>query len=133
VIMLMRVALPIGVRIDGQPIGKITLSLGERIRLQRTNVYAIGAMLLIGAVLRDLPPLLALVAIVGVGAILAIPVRYVLTTDGVALNRGVLRPWSDFERVEVAPGRLTLVGRPGRRPFRLVLGPTSSESALPIV
>ena len=133
VIMLMRVALPIGVRIDGQALGKITLSLGERVRLQRTNVYAIGAVMVIGALLRELPPLLELVAIVGVGAILAIPVRYVLTTEGVALNRVVFRPWSDFARVEAAPGRLTLVGRPGLRPFRLVLGPASSASALPII
>jgi hypothetical protein len=133
VIMLMRVALPIGVRIAGQPLGKITLSLGERVRLQRTNVYAIGAVMVVGALLRELPPLLELVAIVGVGAILAIPVRYVLTTEGIALNRVVFRPWSDFERVDRAPGRVTLIGRSGLRPFRLVVGPASSEVALPII
>ena len=37
VIMLLRVALPLGVKLEGEPLGKITLSMGERVRLQRTT------------------------------------------------------------------------------------------------
>ena len=33
--------------IDGEPVGRISLGWNERVRLQRTNVYAIGAVLLL--------------------------------------------------------------------------------------
>ena len=84
IVMLLRIAPPIGVKLAGEPLSKVTLGMRERVRLQRTNVYAIGAVLLIAAVTGDMPTILELVVMVGILAILAIPVRYVLTTRGVA-------------------------------------------------
>lgn len=126
VLMLLRVALPLGVRIPGEPVGQITLTLGERVRLQRVNVYAIGVVLLVAVLSGELPTAVELLTIVGVGAILMLPARYVLTSDGIAFNRVVFRPWSDFRQIEVAPGRITLIGQPGMRPFRLVLRPAKT-------
>src|SRR4051812_41572595 len=100
IVMLLRVALPIGVRVPGTPVGRISLTLTERVRLQRTNVYAIGAVLLLCAATQAIPLAVELFVVVGVFAILAIPARYTLTTEGIAFNRTVFRPWSEFEGFE---------------------------------
>src|SRR6266542_6066813 len=109
IVMLLRIAPPLGVRIDGEPIGKVTLGMRERVRLQRTNVYAIGAMLLVTAFAGDMPLILQGAVMLGVLAILAIPVRYVFTTRGVAMNRTVFRTWSEFQDIELDSGGVRLV------------------------
>jgi hypothetical protein len=126
IVMLIRVAPPLGVRIYGDPVGRITLGWRERVRLQRTNIYAIGIVLLLVAVTSSLPLIAELAVIVGVLAILAIPARYVLTTDGIALNRSVFRRWSEFEGFVTDSGGIKLVAHPGMRPFRIVS--TSAKS-----
>jgi hypothetical protein len=133
VIMLMRVALPIGARSEGEPLGRVTLSLAERVRLQRTNVYAIGAVLLLSALVGEIWLLPELVVVLGAVSILAIPVRYTVTSRGIGLNRVVFRPWSDFSHAEVGASGIRLVGKPGLRPFRLVLGPATSQSVLAMI
>ena len=126
IVMLLRIAPPIGVRIDGEPVGKVTLSMRERVRLQRTNIYAIGAMLLVTALAGNIPLFVEVIVIAGVLAILMIPVRYVLTTEGLALNRTVFRHWTEFRGVEADAAGVKLVPVDGVRQFRLVL---SSEKA----
>jgi hypothetical protein len=121
IVMLLRIAPPIGVRMDGEPIGKVTLGIRERVRLQRTNVYAIGAVLLAAAFAGDMPLIVELAVMVSVLAILAIPVRYVFTARGIALNRTVFRHWSEFRDLEVGGTGIRLVPVEGVRPFRLVL------------
>lgn len=123
IIMLMRVGVPLGVRIDGQRIGEVRLSFRERVRLQRTNVYLITLALLLGAVSGWLPPLLELAVIAAVFAILAIPTRYVITSEGLALNQVVFRRWSEFRAVEARRGGLWLLARDGYRDFFLALAP----------
>ena len=127
IVMLVRVAAPLGVRIDGDRIGRISLGWRERVRLQRTNVYAIGAVLLLASATSDLPLVEVLAVIVGILAILAIPTRYVLTTRGVALNRTVFRPWTDFTGYETDSNGIRLVPTPGVRSFRLVMSPPKSQ------
>ena len=121
IVMLLRIAPPIGVRLEGEPIGKVTLGMRERVRLQRTNIYAIGAVLLVASFAGDMPLIVELAVMVGVLAILAIPVRYVFTARGIALNRTVFRHWSEFRDLEVDGSGIKLVPVEGVRPFRLVL------------
>jgi hypothetical protein len=120
IVMLIRVAPPLGVRIEGDPVGRITLGWRERVRLQRTNVYAIGIVLLLVSATSSLPLIAEVVVIAGVMAILAIPTRYVLTTHGIALNRSVFRRWSEFEGFVVDNGGIRLVPHEGVRSFRIV-------------
>ena len=65
IVMLMRVAAPLGVRIEGEPIGRISLGWSEQVRLQRTNVYAIGAVLLLASATNSLPLIGVLAVMVG--------------------------------------------------------------------
>lgn len=121
IFMLLRVAMPLGVHIPGEPIGQVSLSLGERVRLQRTNVYAIGAVLLLTTLSGELPLVLELLVVLGVSAILCIPASYRLTSEGIALNHTVFRAWEELESFSLTSGGLVLHARPGLRPFRLVL------------
>src|SRR5882672_6774603 len=127
IVMLVRVAAPLGVRIEGEPIGRISLGWSERVRLQRTNVYAIGAVMLLASFTSSLPLIGVLAVMAGILAILAIPTRYVLTTQGVALNRTVFRPWTDFSGFEIDGKGIRLVPTPGVRGFRLVMSPSKSQ------
>jgi hypothetical protein len=127
IVMLVRVAAPVGVRIEGDPIGRISLGWSERVRLQRTNVYAIGAVLLLASVTSNLPLIGVIAVIVGVMAVLAIPARYVLTTRGVALNRTVFRPWTEFAGFEAGAKGIQLLPQAGVRGFRLIMSPPKSK------
>jgi hypothetical protein len=129
IVMLLRVAMPIGARITGEPIGRLTLSFSERVRLQRTNVYAIGAVLLVCVATSPVPLIVELLVIVAVFAILAIPARYVITTHGIAFNRVVFRPWSDFVGYSVDSTGIRLIPQSGAGAFRLIVGPHRRDGA----
>ena len=98
-IAAMRVYLPMGAKIEGKPLGVITLTFRERMLLQRTNLYMIGAVVLLGAVSGFLAGPLEMVALLAMFVILMIPARYRLTSQGIALNNVVFRSWTDFSRI----------------------------------
>lgn len=123
VLMLMRVALPIGPKVTGKPVVNIKLDFRERLLLHRMNIYSIGILLLVATVSGVLPRFWELFVLVPAVAILFIPVRYRLTTDGIACNNVVFRAWSDFTGVEVGHRWVRLVAKEGMRPFDVrVLG-----------
>ncbi len=129
IVMLLRIVAPLGTRTEGKVLRELRLSFRERLGLQRTNLYLLGFVLLLGSLSGWLPTFVELVVIVGAFAILTIPVRYVLTTEGVALNQVVFRRWEEFRAVEAGPRGMYLRGRPGFRDFFLGLGPTSQAVA----
>ena len=118
IISVLRVSMPFGAKPEGKPIGAITLSFRERMLLQRTNMYLIGIVILISAVGGLLAGPLELVAIVATLAVLTIPVRYTLTSQGIALNNVVFRSWTEFTGYREERGGIVLLGSPGRN-FRL--------------
>ena len=129
IVMLIRVVPPMGVRIEGTPIGRVSLGFRERVRLQRTNVYAIGAVLLLVSATGGMPLLGELAVIAGVVGILAIPTRYILTDRGISLNRTVFRSWTEFESFATRSDGLELRPAEGSgRAFRIVLSPAKSEA-----
>ena len=130
IVMLMRVAIPLGVRIDGRRIAEFRLGFPERLRVQRTNVYFIGAALLLGSIAGWLPTVLEIAVIVGVFAILAIPQRYTFTDQGIAFNHVVFRRWSEFAEVGIRRDQMVLEGRPGSRNFSMLVGPAPRGEAL---
>lgn len=122
-VTLMRVYLPIGQKRSGREVRVVHLTLIERFLLQRVNLYAIGLVLLLMAVTSGLPLAGQLLVLLAAQLILLIPVRCVLTTDGVGLNNVVFRPWSDFAGFSVSPRRVVLAGRDGTKQLNLpILG-----------
>ncbi|MCL5263995.1 MAG: hypothetical protein M1343_02165 [Chloroflexi bacterium] len=121
VVMLMRTFLPVGAKAKGQRLWDTKLSFRERLLLQRTNIYAVGFVLLIATLFGALPQTWEILIVLAVFAVLLIPVRYVVTSEGVAMNNVVFRPWGDFTGIEVTRRRIRLVGKPGLRPFDMAL------------
>lgn len=115
--MLRRIGHPGRARAAGEVVGEVRLSFKERIALQRMNVYAIGIVLILAALTRSLPTAMELaVACVAVG-LLFVPVRYLITSQGVAMNHLVFREWVEFTGFEINGRGVRLLPRAGLRPF----------------
>jgi hypothetical protein len=132
-VMLTRVYVPLGAKIDGKVESSVTLSLFERAQLQRVNIYAIGVVLLLTVVTGVMPPAGEILVVVIALGILMMPVRCVFTSRGVAFNNVLFRPWSDFASFERSQRRLSLIGRDGTRPMRLTLLREHQTQALPVL
>ena len=123
IVAVIRVHAPFGQKAEGTPIGRITLSMRERMLVQRTNMYLLGIVILLTAVGGFLGGPLELVAIVAALAVISIPVRYTLTSRGIAMNNVVFRSWTDFTGYREERSGLVLLGVTGQRNFRVhVLG-----------
>lgn len=123
IMMLMRVAMPIGAVHTGQATAQVALSFRERMLLQRTNIYAIGAVLLLFATTGQIATLVEIGTLIAVFGLLSLPVRYTFTTDGVGLNNVVFRPWNEFQSAQQTSRGLRLIPREGAGAFTIyVLG-----------
>src|SRR6266545_6300931 len=116
-VMLMRVYMPKGTKVQGKVTHVFRLSLIERFLLQRVNLYAIGSVLFLMTVTGSISTAVEILVLLAAQILMALPVRFVLTSEGVALNNVVFRPWSDFASFSVASRRISLVGREGTRPL----------------
>ncbi len=123
ILSLMRVAVPFGQRMTGDVIGVVPLGYRERLRLQRINVYLLGAALLLGTVGGWLRAPLNVLVMLAMFVILSIPVQYIFTTTGVARNRVVFRQWSEFDGYEEQTAQIVLRGTKGAGRFVLLLAP----------
>src|SRR5258708_12169483 len=102
IFMVMRVGLPIGSKVEGRKVGEIQLSFKERLIYHRTNVYAIGAVLLLMTLAGKVSSPIEMVVIVGTFAIITFPVRYIVTTEGIGLNNVLFRRWTEFRTMSLA-------------------------------
>jgi hypothetical protein len=133
-LMLMRVYLPLnGAKPVGRPVATIHLSLMERILMQRVNIYAIGLVLLLTTVTGVLSPRWEMPIVFIALGLLFIPVRYVITTQGIGVNNVVFRPWEELSSVSAERRRIRIEGREGTRPLILSLLPGKQEDVLPVL
>lgn len=130
-LLLVRVYLPVGgARLVGRHLGEISLSLWERALYHRVGLYCLGAVLLLFALTGLLGGGLLLVAALGALAVLLLPVRYRFSSEGVAVNNVLYRPWGDFCGVERRRRGLRLLPRPGQRALELRLLGRHQEEAM---
>ena len=130
ILTLMRVAVPIGQPVTGHLLGTMPLRFRERIRLQRTNVYLIGVVLLLGTLGGWLRAPINLIVVLAAFVIVSIPVQYTFTTEGIARNRVVFRRWDEFSAVADERGRILLRGVPGSANFPLLLADDQHAAVL---
>jgi hypothetical protein len=107
--MLMKAWLPFAPKRPGEVLLQVRLGFLQRVLVHRTQAILLMAYVTIGS-----SPLLGsrifiegteLIASVGLLLILMLPLRYVFTDRGVAINNGVPRPYRQFRRFDVRPGR----------------------------
>lgn len=98
-LMATRAYAPFRAAAPGDTLLEVPLGFVFRALDQRWNILALLAVLSLGSGLlgeRWLPHGLFLLTLLMMAAILCIPVRYRITTHGVALNGRAFRPWQDF-------------------------------------
>ena len=110
--------------------GELRLTFRERIALQRSNLYGFGLILLLVTATGMVPFMYELIAIAVAYGILAIPVRYRLTSDGIALNNVVFRRWEGFQRVSAEKRSIRLTGVERMRDFQMYAQGEHQEAAL---
>jgi len=97
-------------KLPGTTIMVVPLPLLARIRMHAApTLVALGLGLWL-AVRGDVPWWVVLVPIVSSACLIAIPVRYTLTDDGIRLGWTSFRRWTEFAGVRRAPGGAKLAG-----------------------
>jgi hypothetical protein len=130
-IMAARVAVPFGQRVSGRVLLEHRLSARERLLLHRHSLYALGFVLLLGAVSGAIPRGLELAGVLGALAItLGLPAVYRFTDRGVGLNGVVFRTWEEFTGVDDIRYGLRLDGRAGVNRFTVICLPGSARDRL---
>lgn len=130
IIAVLRVNMPFGAKTEGKPYGQITLSFRERMLLQRTNLYLIGAVILLTTIGGLLGGPLEFIAFAAVFGVLMIPAKYTLTSQGIALNNVVFRSWTDFSGYREERGSIVLEAIEGQRKFRLHVMGANRDTAV---
>jgi hypothetical protein len=121
-LMLLRVHMPIGrADVRGRAVKTVYLSFPERLFMQRINVYSIAGVLLLTTVTGMMSTTFEIMVVAIAFGILALPVRCILTTEGVAINNVVFRQWKEFAGFSCERRRIRLEGRDGTRPLMLPL------------
>jgi hypothetical protein len=131
--MFMRVYAPIGAKASGKVDKVINLSLPERSLLQRVNVYSIGFVLLLMSITGVMATAVEIAVVLIASMIILLPLRCVLTSQGVGLNNVVFRPWSDFTTFRVESRRIVLVGKEGMRPLNLPIFAAHQSELIPVL
>ena len=131
ILMFVRIGLPFGIRAEGTSVAKVALTFREKLLLHRTNVYSLGAILILSAIGNWFPTTVEIALILLALSIINLPVRYHFTTQGLACNNVLFRQWKDFEYVRLRGARLTLIPREGFAPLSLVVSPSHQQTVLP--
>lgn len=101
---------PPGVLVRRQP-----LPILARLRLHAVPAAAVVAVALVGWIAGPLPTWALLASLAVVLGVLLVPVRYTLTTDGIARGRTPARRWTEFAGVARRPAGARLQGIAGAR------------------
>ena len=129
--MFVRIGLPIGVKATGKDVGKVALTFRERMLMHRVNMYALGALLILGAVGQWFSTPVEIAFILLSLGIVNLPMRYTFTEEGIACNNVLFRRWKEFEYVRVHGAYLTLMPRDGYSPLKLVVTTSRHQEVLP--
>lgn len=129
--LLLRIGLLYGVRTEGVAVTSVQLSFGEKLLLQRKNMYAVGAILILSAIGQWFPTTIEVVLILAAFAIINLPVRYHFTSAGIACNNVLFRPWKEFRYARLRGAKLTLMPHQGFAPLHLYIMPSRQKGILP--
>src|SRR5260370_2786604 len=130
-LMLLRKALPVGVKTQGKEVTSMSLTFSERMLMHRMDMYALGGLMLLSAIGQWFPLAVELFVLLVALAIVNLPMRYHLTSDGFAYNNVVFRRWKEFDYIRVHGARITLMPRNGSAPLKLIIKPSRQAQILP--
>ena len=117
----------------GKPLQTLPLGFIPKLLVYRSSLLALLTGCVLTVLVGWLPLILAeIVAAVAVG-ILLIPMRYTLTTQGVAVGDGIFRSWSDFSGFKAGKTRLQLAAPSKFGRLTLFIKPAEMDNVLKYV
>ena len=114
-ILLGRVWVPWARAPRGTLVRRVRLALLGRLRFHGAPVVAVLTVAVPGWALGLVPPAPLALTGIAIAALIALPVRYTLTTEGIALGRTPFRRWTEFGGVMRRRGGVRLQGVAGAR------------------
>lgn len=124
-----RIAQPLRMRLDGERIATMPLPLLARLRMQALPASLITLLAIVLTAWQIAPWWATPAAIAAMAALTAIPVSYVLTTEGIRLGWAEFRRWTEFAGVVRASGGGRLLGAAGTRTYRIWLSGSRDDDA----
>ena len=121
VLLFGRVWIPWATAPRGDLIRRERLSLFGRLRLHAGPTMLVLALTLGGWAAGLIPGTVVALLAVAIAVLIALPVRYILTTDGIAVGRTPFRRWTEFGGVARRRGGVQLQGVAGARGTRVWL------------
>lgn len=116
-----RIVQPLRMRLYGTRVAVVPLPLLARLRMQAVPA-ALIALLAIVLTAWGIAPWWATPAVIAAMAMLAaVPISYVLTTEGIRLGWADFRRWTEFAGVVRDKGGARLLGAAGTRAYRIWL------------
>src|SRR5437867_1972111 len=130
-LMVLRIGLPLGIKSEGKVVATVTLTYREKLLLHRTNLYALGALLVLSAIGQWFPLAIELLIILVALALVNLPVHYQFTTLGIACNNVLFRRWKEFEYMRYHGAKLALMPRKGLSSLPLAVLTSRHNEVLP--
>ena len=128
-VALSRVLVLRGTHVEGKTEAVVAMTLRERVAYHRFSIYSLIAVILLGVFAGAVRTTVEVLAFAVMAGIVAMPVRYRITSSGIALNNVVYRPWSEFSGYVARSGSIRLIGRPGNGRFDVRLTPKHGAEA----
>ena len=116
-----RVWVPWGERASGNLVGRQTLSLLGRLRMHGPAALVVFLLSIVLLVSGRIGPLTALLVTALLALLLALPVRYTMTSQGIRAAWTPFRRWTEFGGIARRRGGVRLQGVAGARPLTVWL------------
>src|SRR5258708_24911975 len=91
ILMLLRKALPFGVKAQGKEVASVSLTFSERMLMHRMDMYALAFLMLLSAIGQWFPLAIELLILMVALGIVNLPMRYHFTSGGFADHNVVFR------------------------------------------
>ena len=119
--LFIRVWVPWGERASGNLVGRETLSVLGRLRMHGPSVGLVFAASIVLLAFGRIGLLTLLLTTALLALLLALPVRYTMTSHGIRAAWTPFRRWTEFGGVSRRPGGVRLQGVAGARPLTVWL------------
>jgi hypothetical protein len=119
--LFFRVWVPWGERASGNLVGRETLSVLGRLRMHGPSVVLVFVASVVLLALGQIDPLILLLVMALLALMLALPVRYTMTSRGIRAAWTPFRRWTEFGGVSRRRGGVRLQGVAGARPLTVWL------------
>ena len=119
--LFIRVWVPWGERASGNLVARESLSVLGRLRMHGPSVGLVFVASVVLLALGQIGPLTLLLVTALLALLLALPVRYTMTSQGIRAAWTPFRRWTEFGGVARRPGGVRLQGVAGARPLTVWL------------